>query len=275
MPAFARRRRPALAAALAVLTAFSALNPGVALGWGKIGHRVSARLAESRLTPEALAAVKALLEPGESLADAALWADEVRRQRPKSGPWHYINVPITEGRVDRSFCPDAGCVLSAIEEMRTTLADREAPVEKRREALRFLVHFVQDAHQPVHVGDRGDRGGNDLQVQFFRKGSNLHRVWDSGLIEQHSADEAVWEREVGALITPATASAWVGGTPEDWADESLVAARAAYLVPGTDSPLKPGARLDEAYLDAQLPVVRDRLARSSVRLAEILNATLR
>lgn len=269
------RPRPLLAGLLCLTLPGLMLTPTSAQAWGRIGHRVSARLAEQRLTPQALAAVRALLEPGESLADASLWADEVRRQRPESGPWHYINVPITAETVDRARCSDEGCVLSAIDDMRKTLANPQAPLEKRREALRFLVHFVQDLHQPVHVGDRSDRGGNDLQVQFFRKGSNLHRVWDSGLIERHSTDEARWIQEVGELLASPEATVWTGGTPQNWADESLAAARAAYRMPGSDTPLKAGARLEEAYLDAHLPVVRERLARSSVRLAEILNATLR
>ncbi len=243
--------------------------------WGRLGHRASARFAEARLTPEARAIVRSLLEPGESLADAATWADEIRRERPETGPWHYVNVPITVERFDPKFCPvETGCVTSAIAENRRMLADTNAPVAKRREALRFLVHFLQDLHQPVHVGDHGDRGGNDLQVQFFGQGSNLHRVWDSGLIEKVAADEAALVRQIEALATPEAVAAWSRGQVKDWAEESFQAAKLAYRVPGTDQQLRPGAKLGQDYLDANGPLARRRLAQSAARLAAVLNATL-
>lgn len=94
--------------------------------WGRMGHRASARLAEARLTPAARAAIRDLLEPGESLADASTWADEHRRDVPESGPWHYVHVPITEPRYDARFCAEAGCIVSKIAEFRRLLADRNA-----------------------------------------------------------------------------------------------------------------------------------------------------
>ncbi len=131
-----------------------------------------------------------LLEPGESLADISIWADSVRRDRPESGPWHYVNVPITEPEYNARFCGEKGCVVGKIEDFRKDLANKNLPRAKRREALLFLVHFVQDMHMPLHVGDNHDRGGNDHQVQFFGEGSNLHRVWDSGMIEQAYKNES-------------------------------------------------------------------------------------
>ncbi len=145
---------------------------GPAWGWGRIGHRVAGKITETRLTPTAKAAVDALLTPGESIADVSTWADEVRRDRRESGPWHYINIPITEPRYDARFVPKEGCVVTKIDDFRKILADTKAPRIERQEALKFLIHFVQDMHQPVHVGHRDDRGGNDLQVQFFENAFN-------------------------------------------------------------------------------------------------------
>jgi hypothetical protein len=180
------RVRVWLRVSLAVVVALSGMLAGhrPALAWGHLEHRASALLAEARLTPAARAVVLELLEPGESLAEASTWADEVRRARPGSGSWHYVNVPITEPEYSPQFAPRRGDVVGKVEQFALVVADRSAPRARRREALKFLVHLVQDLHQPVHVGDRGDRGGNDLQVRFFGKGSNLHRVWDSGLIER-------------------------------------------------------------------------------------------
>jgi hypothetical protein len=132
-------------------------------------------MAESRLTPAALTAVRCLLELGESLADASVWADE-QREMPRSGPWHYINVPLSEPRHDPRFCSPQGCVVSKVEDFERVLSDLLASRAEKQRALRFLVHLIQDLHQPLHVGDTGSRGGNLVQVRFFDAGSNLHRV---------------------------------------------------------------------------------------------------
>jgi hypothetical protein len=241
-----------------------------AMAWGKVAHRAASMVVENHLTPTVAAAIRDLLEPGETLADASLWADEHRRDVPGSGGWHYVNVPITEARYEARFCPSAGCVVSKIEELRGTLRNAAASRVEKQQALRFLVHFVEDLHQPLHVGDRGDRGGNDLQVRFFGKGTNLHRVWDDGVIEHHSTDEVKWIGEIDALATREQTK-WAVGGVEEWANESLAAARQAYCIPGTHSMLKPGTALGEEYFDIALPVARRRLAQAASRLTSMLN----
>ena len=260
--------------ALAALCLALVLGDTPALAWGRWGHRASARLAEARLMPSTLAALRALLPAGESLADASTWADEVRRDRPESAPWHYVNVPLSESAYSSRFCPAEGCVVGKIEDFRKVLADRTASTDARRDALRYLVHFVQDMHQPLHVGDRSDRGGNSCQVQFFDQGSNLHRVWDSGLFENAFADENALARDLEALAAAPGSAQWSLGDPADWATESLRAARAAYIDPRTGSALKIGAKLSDAYSAVSLPVARTRAAQSGVRLARLLNEAL-
>jgi len=242
-----------------------------ALAWGKVAHRAASTVVENHLTPAATAAIRDLLEPGETLADASLWADEHRRDLAGSAAWHYVNVPITESQYDARFCPSTGCVVSKIEELRGTLRNSASSRGDKQQALRLLVHFVEDLHQPLHVGDRGDRGGNDLQLQFFGKGTNLHRLWDDGLVEHHSTDEVKWIGEIDALATLEQARQWSVGGVEAWANESLVAARQAYCIPGTHSMLKPGTPLGQEYFDLALPVARRRLAQAASRLTTMLN----
>jgi nuclease S1 len=244
---------------------------GPAWAWGRMGHRVAGKIAEARLTPAAKAAVAALLEPGESLADVSTWADEVRRNMPKSAPWHYVNVPITEPKYDSKFEPKEGCVVTKIDDFRKILADPNAPRLERQQALKFLVHFVQDMHQPVHVGHRDDRGGNDLQLQFFNRGTNLHSIWDSGLIEHANHTESEWVEALSKTITPELANSWSKGGPPDWANESLDIARKAYLNPPENTELKKGAKLGQEYQDANLPLAERRVTQAGVRLAWILN----
>jgi hypothetical protein len=271
-----RTPRARLIVPLAIVLCGPWAAPRPAQAWGRLGHRVAARLAQSRLSPEAEAAVRDLLEPGETLADASTWADENRRDVPESGPWHYVNVPISEPRYSSRFCPEKGCVVSKLEEYRRILADRSAPRERRREALRFVVHFLQDLHQPLHVGDDHDRGGNDLQLQFFGQGSNLHRIWDSGLLEHDRRSESEWVEVLNGSINPKAAERWARVTsPEDWANESLAVARRAYCFPGSDDPLRRGARIGEAYEKANLPIARERLEEAGVRLAVLLNEALK
>ena len=163
-------------------------------------------------------------------------------------------------------------MVDKINEFRLVIKDKTKTVEERRFALRFLIHCVEDMHMPMHVGDNKDKGGNQTQVRFFDKGTNMHRLWDT---RHDRADRATreefWLADLGQLDTPEARQAAMKGTVEDWATESLLAARQAYQVPETGKRLKPGQKLGDAYLEANLPVVRRRLYQAGVRLAMVLN----
>lgn len=247
-----------------------------AWAWGRIGHRVISRLAENQLSPQAKAAISGLLAPGESLATASLWADEHRRELPKSAPWHYVDVPLDEPRYHSVFAgdvPERGYVVDKIHDFKVVVKDSSRSLEDRRVALRFLIHFVEDLHMPMHVGDNNDKGGNRTQVRFFDRGTNMHSLWDSGMIEFICDTEDFWLKDLAALDSPSARAAAATGTIEDWATESLLAARQAYLIPDSGKRLKSGQKLADAYLDANLPLLRRRLYQASVRLATVLNQT--
>jgi nuclease S1 len=245
-----------------------------ASAWGPLGHRLTGRLAERHLNPKARAAIMALLEPGESLADASLWADDHRRDVKGSGPWHYVDVPLDQERYDDKFSgpePEKGYIVPKIREFRAILKDPARPLAERRLALRFLIHLVEDLHMPLHVGDNHDRGGNDTQVQFFDQGSNMHRVWDSNIIERAEHDQDRWFADLIAMDTEEARTKVMGGTVEDWATESLLLARRAYQDPATGQKIKSGHKLADAYQAANLPLARERLYRAGIRLAMLLN----
>ena len=193
---------------------------------------------------------------------------------PKTVPWHYVHVPLDQARYDTRFSgdvPEKGCIVDKIREYQKTLKDRSRSIQERRFALRFLVCLVQELHMPLNVGDNRDRGGNQTQVRFHDRETNMHRLWDSDMIERAGDDEDFWLADLAELDTAGNREATIKGTIEDWATESLLAARAAYRVPETGKWLKPGEKLGDAYQEFNLAVVRRRLYQAGIRLALVLN----
>jgi hypothetical protein len=267
-------RRSCFVTAVILLLALQSAAPVWA--WGRLGHRVISQIAEKHLNPKAKLAIAALLEPGESLADASTWADEHRRELPRTAPWHYVDVPLDEPRYNSLFSgdlPERGYVVDKIHDFKVVLKDPSRSVEDRRFALRFLIHCVEDLHMPLHVGDNNDKGGNQTQVRFFDEGTNMHRLWDSGMILRVGDSEDFWLADVAELDSPDKRKEANRGTVEDWATESLLLASAAYRVPETGQRLKPGQKLGDAYLSTHLPVVKKRLYEAAIRLARVLNET--
>jgi hypothetical protein len=239
-----------------------------ARAWGPAAHRIVARLAADRLEPAAERGVARLLDD-RTLADVATWADDVRDARPESARWHYVDIPVGrhEYRPSRDCRPEShgDCAIAAIARFRAVLADAHAGVQKRREALEFLVHLVADVHQPLHCADDGDRGGNEVDVWLRRRPTNLHAVWDSGLVTEAGLDEAAYARRLDDWLAHQDVTRLAGGTVADWALESHDAAvEHAYVLPAN-------RRLGVAYVRANLPVVDRQLALASVRLARVLN----
>lgn len=242
-----------------------------AFGWGKEGHRLIAHLAMQHLNGKAKAGVAQLLSQGETLDSIASWADEVRNQRRETSTWHYINIPLATPPGDwKPFCPETGCVISVIPEFIAKVKDTNLTTAQRGEALKFLVHFVGDMHQPLHVGDNGDRGGNDVQVVYLNRPTNLHSLWDTPILataEQRDPQlKATLEKKAGGSERRRLAK----GKLADWAWETKAASR------DTAYALLPAARpaiLGDEYFAKASPVVQLQIRRGGVRLAKILNDT--
>ena len=146
--------------------------PGARLGVGRARPPRHLTDRENRLNPKAKAAIAALLDEGESLADASTWADEHRRELPKTLPWHYVDVPLDEPKYHSRFSgdvPEKGSVVDKINEFRLTLKDMARSADDRRLAFRFLIHCVEDMHMPMHVGDGSEQeAATDTQVHLPR-----------------------------------------------------------------------------------------------------------
>lgn len=252
---------------------------GQAHAWGRLGHRIVGQVAQAQLTEPARQAVVDLLE-GESeptLAGIANWADDLRANDPdlgqRSSPWHFVNFPRPGNDTNKTChyqpqrdCPGGDCVVGAIETQRQILADRHQSLAARRQALKFVVHFVGDVHQPLHAGYRDDKGGNTVQVRYFDQGSNLHRVWDSGLIESHGMASEVGY--VGYLdMLPASKAPLLSQQPAAWAEESC----RIVAEPGLYPPIRD---ISDPYVAAYRPLVDARLRAAGSRLADLLNHLL-
>ena len=196
--------------ALVLVLAF----PPPAFAWGKAGHCVVATLASSLLTPEARSQVADLLGPNVALAAIATWADEVRSSRPNTGPWHYVNIP--RGATEYNSARDCahGCVVSTIDQSLGLVRDTSKDRTVREEALRWIVHFVADLHQPLHVIAE-DRGGNDVLVRFNGRQTNLHRLWDGDVIDHVYPSATALYKPVQAVLQNRKWQAWADASPTD------------------------------------------------------------
>lgn len=268
MAVFLRGGRRLGACALTLAMLLACAPP--ALAWGPRGHRIVARLAEARLTPAAFAEAQRLLalRGAQHLGQVADWADDLRDSDPdlfrRTKRLHFVNFHSSDCIFVRPRdCRRGECAVAAIEKYSALLANRANPPAKRAEALAFVVHFVADVHQPLHAGYRPDAGGNDFQVRFEDRGTNLHRVWDSGLLETAHLSAAAYARKLEVMRTPVTA----GGTPTEWAEESCRIDR--------DDGVYPASRfIDQVYVERERPIAEMRLRQAGARLAAWLNRDL-
>ena len=238
--------------------------------WGGDGHRIVAEIALERLSPAVANETRRLLG-GQNITDVASWADEVRRQLPATAPWHYIDIPVTDSSyVPARDCKAGACIIVAVQTQLAILANRSRPDSARATALKWVVHLIGDLHQPLHVGERGDKGGNDVKVTYQGRLTNLHALWDSGLLRSYGLDDAGIVRTLDDQITHRNDIARLsGGTVVSWAMESHDIARDVVY-----RNLPNSLEITPAYADAARPVIFERLLRGGVRLAAVLERAL-
>lgn len=252
------------------------------LAWGPQGHEVVAHIAARELSPRARAEVGALLggEAEAVMVSLSNWADEIRDGRPATTRWHFVNIPLgAAGFARRRDCAGGDCVVARVEADMRILADRGRPRAARAEALRFLIHFAGDIHQPLHAIDDGDRGGNDIKVRLRpgRTPLSLHQVWDTRVLGAlPGRDAAMLAARIAAGFPARTKASWRSGTAADWANESFrLAQREIYAgLPDRRSGGRP-IQLPRDYLNREATPVRAQLARAGVRLAWLLDTAFK
>lgn len=251
-----------LPASVALAACLPALD---ALGYGPEGHLIAGRAAEPLLCRRAVAEV-ARLGGGEDLGELGLWADRIRSDAAyaDAAPWHYVNIA-DGARVADHVTPPEGDILWAIGRFRARLGDAALDERERGEALRFLVHFVVDLHQPLHVGRAEDRGGNQIAIVYEGETINLHALWDTQVIQR----VGISLEEYTAKIRPPAATIADGQgnvlDHEVWAAESLALRPTVYSF-GVASHEPPAEYLEDAAV-----LTMNRLALAAARLAGTLN----
>lgn len=292
-----------------------------AQAWGCKGHQTVAYLAEKHLTPAAQQMVQTLLNDNpidpalkrwcnnaglDEMANSATWADDFRDKDKSTGDWHFIDIPLDApaGQV-QLFCGTKGCVTQAIAQQLAILKNKNESGAKRAMALRFIIHFVGDLHQPLHATTNGDRGGNCVPVKYFGHNPhnkndsytpNLHHVWDTELVEgdMQNADPETFADTLDAQFADSFAEWQQGGMQLDaWAwDGHEHAVDTTYgslskrIAPEPDNVTVKtcadnrniGQRMfhkhiviGATYQEQAVPVVEERLAEAGIRLAMILN----
>lgn len=232
--------------------------------WGKNGHRATGKIAEKHLTKRAKKKIDKLLK-GQSLAFVSTYADEIKSDRKfsKYYPWHYVNMNLDESYEEAEKNPQ-GDLVTGIDVCIAVLKDKTSSEEDKNFHLKLLVHFIGDLHQPMHIGQKEDKGGNTVQVQWFGKGTNLHRVWDTNMIDD-------WEMSYIELadnaddLSKKQIETIEKGSIIDWVNEVHETTKEVY------SSVKVGENLRYEYSYNHFGTVRTQLQKGGIRLAKVLN----
>jgi len=302
----------------------TSLAPLPANAWGCEGHQIVALIAMKHLQPQVASQVNAILAASPVAAtlrhfcrtsglppmvEVASWADDVRADQPDTGSLHYINIPLNATREKSEmsqFCKQ-GCIVDAINKY-TQQLKTSSDAKTRADALRFLIHFLGDIHQPLHDETNGDEGGNCVPVEFEGEEPrvtnpqreeyfpNLHSVWDTGIPQSMLASHDMPVEEFAEFLDSRFRprfQRWNSGQAADWAWEGHDLAFSAYRALPANLPrdINPQGTscsdnhiakrladlrmvLGERYDNVSHPIAEEQLTKAGIRLAALLNATL-
>ncbi len=277
-----------------------AVVPQQAAAWGDEGHEIVALIAEHYLTPMAKKQVEALLAAdtdnltAHDIASEATWADRYREanidgSRARTRQWHFTDIEISAPDLDKacfnhpalpagtvaSNGPADDCVVDKINQFAAELAAPATDQEERIVALKFLLHFVGDLHQPLHSSDDHDRGGNDKRVSADTlKAGNLHHYWDTEFVGLLETDSKSIASDLIGHITKGWMKEWQKGSPADWAWEAFYFAKIDAYGHLPEPSSRGSYRLGDDYVKTATDDVAVQLSRAGVRLAFVLNRAL-
>ena len=242
-----------------------------ATAWGPDGHRIICEIAQMHLLPRTRKIVQQNFNI-KYLTLVANWADVKKHAPRKPDVLHYTNIEEGKLTYDQTRdCPEKKCVTEKIREYEKVVSNRSLFYFDREDALKFLVHLVGDIHQPMHLGNLSDRGGNDIDVLVNGKLTNLHALWDSGLIFRGEESLLQYAGKLDARTTDDEMREWTKSYVENWSNES----RELSLLYGYALSLTDERELTDEYIARGRLIVEKQLRRAGVRLAHILNRSLK
>jgi hypothetical protein len=232
--------------------------------WSKTGHRTTGEVAQRHLTKKAKKAIAEILN-GQSLPLVSTYGDDIKADKSynKFSAWHYVNFPTDKKYTDVAPSKD-GDIVMGIEKCIAVVKDENSSKEDRVFYLKFLVHLVGDLHQPMHVGREEDKGGNDIQVQWFGRGTNLHRLWDSNMIDDYGMSYTELADNLPELDKNEIKEIQKGNV-YNWVEESQDLANELY------GSVEIGEKLGYEYGYKYWSLVETQLQKGGLRLAKVLN----
>lgn len=241
-----------------------AFYSNLALSWGMTGHRVVGEIATFHLTKKAQKNISKILI-NESLAEVSNWMDDIRSDKTRDSlkPWHYVTIPDGE-TYDSSEKNPKGDVIAAIEQLKKEISKGNLDANTEAEYLKILVHLIGDIHQPLHVGRADDRGGNTIKVEWFWESSNLHRVWDSGMIDSKNYSFTELAILLNRKIDKTKKTEWQSTTTVEWAHEAMTFRKQIYDLPEDK-------KINYEYRYNHWDLLKIQLLKAGIRLAGVLN----
>ena len=239
------------------------LNFNLVYGWGQNGHRTVGYIAQQHLTKKAKKNIQKVLG-NESIAMAGNYMDFIKSdpEYDHMNPWHYATIP--DGNTyEEAGTPEEGDAIVTIQRIISELKSRQFTQGDENFNLKCLIHLIGDIHQPLHVGNGNDRGGNDVTVEYFWERSNLHRVWDSGIIDSRQLSYTEYGNSLN-FTTKKMIKEWQSSSVVDWAEESLEYRAQIYDLPENN-------KINYDYNFKNIELVNLRLLQAGIRLAGILN----
>lgn len=235
--------------------------------WGQKGHDTVAFIAEKHLTPTTQLAIDSLLD-GKSIVYFANWLDQASHtpEYAYSKTWHYKNIDADQSFEDAPLL-DSGDIVRALELQTNVLLDDDSDLASKQLALKMIVHFLGDIHQPMHLGHATDLGGNRHYVKYFGKDSNLHSVWDSSLPESaHKWSYSEWQQQIDRLTPDEINIILENSSPAGWAKETYEICKNIY----SSTPVE--TKISYDYIAEWTPTIEQQFLRGGIRLADLLNS---
>jgi hypothetical protein len=246
--------------------------------WGDEGHKTICQIAFDKVKPSTRAAITRLIKLDgqfQSFSDACTWPDHPRKRAAE----HFVNLARDASGLTGECGVTSPCVVSAIAKDFAVLSSSAASDADKAASLKFLGHWVGDVHQPLHVSFEDDRGGNEINVVGDCRG-NLHSAWDTCLVVEALGDNVQEAAtKLSAAVTAEQIQTWTQSEPKDWANETFKiteSAQTKYCVKHGDRCDKPDirVRIDQAYIDANVLIVKEQLQKAGIRLSALLDKAL-